>query len=842
MKKPNKDIPDLRIRETDVLYLLEIYKQVTKTNNGRIVFLSGDEGSGKTATLTEIVKRLGREEKRPKIIHYYLEQKGNYIKTKQSHPIAKSIMTTAAISTPLASAIIPAAPATVPYLLSLGGTAIQAGLSGLDIKNLLMENNSEDNMFNELITFIDAKSNGNKPAVFIYDDFYKLNNNGFLGLLNYVWFKQQLLKKPVFIILVMNDADNISSGNSNSLWSAMLVKKLTGEGYTEWHNVSPVLLKELQEWAVKPGNEHFLKEIVNITNGNPAMIIELWSNLKHAGVIIDDWEGGWKIGEPVKDITYTMETIIRERISKLINIPDKNSDEVTYVLSILSCGVLEGRSFTAEAVAEALGIDKNELIDYLDDNLEWEKKKDKAIMKEDSVELNSGGSKTYIWKYYLLSDLLWSFLDILNQNENPLFRPLNTQILAKRLADALVRIYRADILQILHVLVRLYSEGNDPERVEYYKRLADENMSGINIYKLALFVVDDYLRNKAGWVYEDFLKAEYRLVDLGGKLINRFPMRHVLFIFETAYQINLTFTKNKPKRAEELVYLSWCYNYLNNLKKAVDAARQALVIYRKLKNYKGCIDALNDIAVYLINDGKLDEARTYLDSALVIGEKYKLIKNKIATLNRLVSVDIDQGKLDEAAVYLSEARSLLEINPDIFEEALVYFRSGIIAGINNQYKEATNYFLKTLNAANMSNDLKLECQAALHLGAIYRKQSDIASSWRYSFKSFQLAYDNEYIKDEILILAEMAYLLYSTGKYPENILKLIIFSIYLSSDKEYSRSGITKVLNYYNFKGIKVTEKQAVRLFELCKSEYAKDRGWTMVLQSMKPITNTKRE
>jgi hypothetical protein len=62
-------------------------------------------------------------------------------------------------------------------------------------------------------------------------------------------------------------------------------------------------------------------------------------------------------------------------------------EQLAFARDVLACGALEGRLFTADAVAMALEHDRDELIDFLDDVLALN---DSPLVRETGATISSG--------------------------------------------------------------------------------------------------------------------------------------------------------------------------------------------------------------------------------------------------------------------------------------------------------------------------------------------------------------------------------------------------------------------------------------------------------------------
>ncbi|MFQ5989269.1 MAG: tetratricopeptide repeat protein [Candidatus Methylomirabilales bacterium] len=93
------------------------------------------------------------------------------------------------------------------------------------------------------------------------------------------------------------------------------------------------------------------------------------------------------------------------------------------------------------------------------------------------------------------------------------------------------------------------------------------------------------------------------------KLYNTGYMMTLLGQFEKAIQLYEQSLEIQPT-AEAHTYMGWTYSHMRNLKRAIEEAEKAIRIDPDFGN------PYNDIGVYLIDQGKDDEAIPYLQKAM----------------------------------------------------------------------------------------------------------------------------------------------------------------------------------------------------------------------------------
>jgi tetratricopeptide (TPR) repeat protein len=113
--------------------------------------------------------------------------------------------------------------------------------------------------------------------------------------------------------------------------------------------------------------------------------------------------------------------------------------------------------------------------------------------------------------------------------------------------------------------------------------------------------------------------------------------------------------------AEAHTYLGWAYSFLGKLDKAIDECKKAIQIDPEFGN------PYNDIGSYLIQQGNIDEAVTWLELAIK-SKKYEFKQFAHLNLGRVFEL---KGMWYEA---LEEYKTALKIDPEYETAKEMYYR------------------------------------------------------------------------------------------------------------------------------------------------------------------------
>jgi hypothetical protein len=160
-----------------------------------------------------------------------------------------------------------------------------------------------------------------------------------------------------------------------------------------------------------------------------------------------------------------VDELLGDRLKQLIG---DDLNRLAGARELLACAALEGRRFTAAAVADALERDRDKLIDFLDDTLTIDDEHPDGLLVEDgwvAVRDETGSRSLAMYRFARALDRLTLANYGLTDNRQ--------RYLSRRLADALANQYGGQAHRVVHTLVRLYTLARIPDRAGYYRRMAD---------------------------------------------------------------------------------------------------------------------------------------------------------------------------------------------------------------------------------------------------------------------------------------------------------------------------------------------------------------------------------
>ena len=147
--------------------------------------------------------------------------------------------------------------------------------------------------------------------------------------------------------------------------------------------------------------ESFRQQLHRYTAGNPLFTIELVRGMQARGDLVRDPEGRWQVGAQLnwEQLPPRVEAVIGERILRLA--PD--------LQEVLTLAGVEGESFTAEVIAQALQVPPREVVRWLSRELD---RQHQLVTLQSVQHLGEQTITTYRFRHILFQKYLYGRLDV----------------------------------------------------------------------------------------------------------------------------------------------------------------------------------------------------------------------------------------------------------------------------------------------------------------------------------------------------------------------------------------------------------------------------------------------
>ncbi|SHK04445.1 tetratricopeptide repeat protein [Tepidibacter formicigenes] len=299
-----------------------------------------------------------------------------------------------------------------------------------------------------------------------------------------------------------------------------------------------------------------------------------------------------------------------------------------------------------------------------------------------------------------------------------------------------------------------FNEKNYELAIDNFERSLVLNVKTSNFEK----VVQCYLELGKVYLEEGFYKVALDKLTQGENLFLEYEM------------------KNNEIKKELYTYMSYCYIKLEDNVRSLKYAKKIHEIEENEKNIKEKANSLFLIGSNLLDMGKWDESKEYLNKALKIYEEENK-KNEFAKTQVAMSkIYTKLGKYEDALECVKKAYITKREYEDK-EVIKVLFEYVKVLINTNDFENAKKYAKKALVTSIKIKDKKLEYKSLKYYAKIYKKEGDLNTAIEHLKKCL-------YIIEELGDKKELA-------------------DLYIELAQTYSKISKEKELEYYT-KGIEI--------------------------------------
>jgi len=211
----------------------------------------------------------------------------------------------------------------------------------------------------------------------------------------------------------------------------------------------------------------FRETLYRQTRGHPLFTIELLRGMEERGDLVQDKAGRWVEGPALdwETLPARVEAVIAERISCLTR-PSR---------AILRVASVEGETFTAEVVARVRAADEGEMVEHLSDELD---RRRRLVRAQGIQRLGEGRLSHYRFRHILFQKYLYHSLD-----------PVERAHLHERVGTALETLHGEETDEITAIalqLARHFQEGGIPEKAVAYLLQAGKRAARMSAHQEAI--------------------------------------------------------------------------------------------------------------------------------------------------------------------------------------------------------------------------------------------------------------------------------------------------------------------------------------------------------------------
>lgn len=413
---------------------LDAFLQRSISSEGRVVFITGESGSGKTALIQELAHRAqdahadlivasgncnahtgvgdpylpfreilelltGDVEARWAVGAITAEQASLLwdslpLAAQALVEVGPDLITTFIPGTPLLERAVACAGDNEPWLAQL------KELTAIKVPNSMVLGLQQSDLFEQYAKVL--KTLARRSALLIVVDDLQWADRGSLSLLFHLG---RTICNDRILILCAYRPEEVAMGWDGERHPLLSLvnefQRLFGQNaidldQAESHDFLEAILDSEPN---KLGNS-FRKMLYRQTRGQPLFIIELLHGMQDRGDLVLDQEGSWVEGPALdwETLPARVEAVIAERIGRLAE-PERTALQVASV---------EGEQFTAEVVARVVGTNEREMLGCLSGDLD---KKHRLVGAQSITRLDGRLRSRYRFRHILFQKYLYSSLD-----------------------------------------------------------------------------------------------------------------------------------------------------------------------------------------------------------------------------------------------------------------------------------------------------------------------------------------------------------------------------------------------------------------------------------------------
>ncbi len=334
---------------------------------GRTMFVAGDDAAGRSALLHDWLEGLAAMPVPPRVLGGTFED-GDYLPWARDRGAASDAV--AALERLLAagesavSLLELGLPAAVTNLL---GQVLSKSKAALELTHRMLAAPGETNGA-MLVPKALRRLCEDGPVVCVIET-ADLHAGGLWADLVERFARRVAKDVPLLLVLSLDGPERLGPHTDDEPAGMNVARQLTGSDVdvATWQWLAPLTEQELERWTggCAPG---VLGSLIEITGGRGGYSVALWREWRERGTVEDLTDGRWRFSGGRERLFDEVDDVLYERLERLgldLNTRDRP-------LRLLACAALEGRRFTAPAIAAARGWDVNETIDLLDDVLAYD--------------------------------------------------------------------------------------------------------------------------------------------------------------------------------------------------------------------------------------------------------------------------------------------------------------------------------------------------------------------------------------------------------------------------------------------------------------------------------------
>jgi len=682
------------------------------SGRGRTVFLAGDDASGRDDLLRQWAENLGAARPKPLVL-------GGSFDGEDYRPWAADRASASATKQALDAAL-----RAVKTGLSLGGLLLPPGIELL-LGQLVSKVQAGADLVASAIAALDRPADLSVfafalrelcragPAVCIISSVDE-QPGPLWGELPWLLSRRIAHDLPLLLVLALDGPQTLGESHDQEPVPHRVARELTAVevDVATWHWLAPLTADIVERWT-GPVSPDVMSWLLEVTSGRSGETARRWRDWQQRGLVEDRSEGRWLFAaghDPMLD----MDGLLDGRTRRLCG---GEVQELARIQRFLGCAALEGRRFTAEAVALAVqpGRDPAEIIDFLDSALVFDDAHpDGLVSKDTSALVPAGDGARELARYRFARELDWIALRHHGLSDG------ERRQKARGLVEAFEHLYGANVSARADTLARLSAIAGDSARARRYEKAAGINTdSRITLWRA---------RSAISGADPTDLVGRHHVAQLllhgAEELLSSGPFDEGVIFARAAQRV----TDALDQRALAVYLTGLHLRSAGERGQARAELKRAEGLYRTLGGRAG----LAGLAVTLHALAMLDSEQYEFDQAragyAAVREIYRDLGDRHGEASvhaGLAGLDRDQGEVENARIGYATARAIFRELGDLSGEADTQRRLAELDNHAHQFDRARTRYIAARDVYRDLGDRHGEAHTQAGLADVDRAQDQL---------------------------------------------------------------------------------------------------------------------
>ena len=713
----NQNGPRIKDHEPQIREILSLFQSAFEKNQGTIVLINGESGNGKSTLLNQVKSRATSLKASPIIIAGGILN-GVWTPWDESRLPDSSVIE-------LITKIFSFGKFTGEWLgglISFLGMAIGTTVSATkviqkELESFAKEKNKIPSDLFSKVESLFCKASAEQPLVCIIDNLDKSNNpiwnTFFFTLIHHI-----NVDLPVSFLVTTTPRSNSPLFSEDDPTYNLF--RFVNEGKAKEIFMHPATEEEVTKF-LDGADPLLVKHLHKFGEGNLREIKLLWNEWSLRSLVFRNGKTNqWEFDSNKKNsILARADFHLMDRLRKIF--PHEAMSKIEEARQMLSCGALEGITFTINAIAEIFHREPQDLADFLNRHLVYSENNPEGVLSiagEKTIQNPLEGPIRLKFMKFLL-DLHWETMKKYGLS------PEKKQSLSLSLANILIRLYKPRQNTIASTLAQLFLAGEDEKNAKHYNKMA----TALKHKEAHLLMAKSVLQPKSWWGDQDFKYATETLLNAADNILGTYP--HEVMEFLKSAQGMAKKTKNIEHSSKCSLLMGRLYFHRYEMEEAIKCLNEAIEMYKECEIPEGVHDSLIEWAKMELMRGDYGKAKAKFEELLTLlnpsdSKRRAQVFCGLAEINHrqghlplakkqaedshnyfsqwglrpdvfrtqyvLGQINMDMGDFDDALIHLSQAQEYLQEVQEQYSLAAVQFMIGKVYLLQGRLKEALNEY------------------------------------------------------------------------------------------------------------------------------------------------------